>query len=157
MQLFSVIFETGDDFGLDAHYMIDNICELGGLTEPERYSTCKYLKKKRVQKFLYQIYKPNSITVSVSVKGTNFKCSYSNYEPYLIVYIKTDKYFNGKNLWNGEFKKCKLIKNQDVCKYECMCGNFICKLVYLRWTYDGIDAVELLNIVSICDIKVESI
>ncbi|CAD5121129.1 DgyrCDS9668 [Dimorphilus gyrociliatus] len=111
------------NLGIHSYKMIDSICKLGGLTEPERYSTCDNLNSDGYeQKFLYQIFEPANSTVQVEIRGMNFSCSLSNTEPYVMVYVKAyTQYFNQNDLWSGEFLICTLNDHNGKCSYICNC------------------------------------
>lgn len=136
--------------------MIDSVCKLGGLRAPERYSTCSNLTSTDYeQKFLYQIYKPTKTIVFVSIRGTNFACQSNNLKPYVLVYVKAyNQYFNGNDLWSGEFLSCKLIETNIKCQFECDCKNDVCKMIYLKWVIDYKKSLNPLTNVEICDIHV---
>ncbi|CAD5126676.1 DgyrCDS14748 [Dimorphilus gyrociliatus] len=154
-----LIPEVHLNLGIHSYRMIDNICKLGGLTEPERYSTCDNLTSDSFeQKFLYQIFEPANSRVKVEIRGVNFDCSFSNTEPYVMVYVKANtQYFNRNDLWSGKFLICTLDGQNGKCSYICNCGHSICKIIYLKWLINYDKSLNPLTAVSVCDISVVGI
>lgn len=135
--------------------MIDSVCQLGGLTIPERYDTCSSLTSTTFeQKFLYEIFRPNHTKIELKVRGKNFECKPNGSKPFLIAYVKAyNQYFKGNDLWNGDFLSCSLTDTIDRCAFECDCKDSICKLVYLKWMIDYDKSTYPLTNVEVCDIN----